>query len=224
MKRVLFVFCFTFISLSVFAQKDSLNIGDKYLEDQLYILATYNVLRDQPSNVKNSGFSYGFSGGFIRDIPLNKNKTLGLGIGVGYGFDSFNHGLKVTENNNQVTFEVDNSLTSNKLRLHNLEIPIEFRWRNSTAKRYDFWRIYTGVKITYNLSNRFEYNLNDETFVFTNVSRYNNWQTGFIFSAGYAAFNFHFYYGFSPILKNSSIGTNNISTKVMKFGLTFYVL
>ena len=49
-----------------------------------------------------------------------------MGIGLGYNYDSFNHGLKVSEANNVVTFEVDNNLTSNKLTIHNLEFPLEF--------------------------------------------------------------------------------------------------
>ena len=208
----------------MFSQKDSLQIGDKYLEDQLYLNFTYNVLANQPAGVNNSGFSYGFSAGFIKDIPFNKERNLGVGVGLGYGFDSFNHGLKVSKINNQVTFEVDNNLTSNKLRLHNIELPIEFRWRTSTAKEYNFWRVYAGIKLSYNFSNRFEYISNNNTFTFKDVSRYNKFQTGLTLSAGYAAFNFYFYYGLTPILKNSSLGTAAISTNIMKFGLSFYIL
>lgn len=224
MKQLL-TFFICILTATVFAQKDSLQIDSKYLEDQLYINVAYNVLRDQPASVNNSGFSYGIGAGYIRDLPINKARTFGFGAGIGYGYESFNHGLKVTPNSQgQVTFEVDNNLTSNKLRIHNIELPIEIRWRNSSLTRYDFWRIYTGIKVSYNFSNRFEYVTETETFTFTNVSRYNKWQTGFILSAGYAAFNFHFYYGFTPILKNSSLGTTSIDTKIMKFGLSFYIL
>ena len=30
-----------------------------------------------------------------------------------------------------------------------IEMPIEFRWRNSTASSYKFWRIYAGAKLGY---------------------------------------------------------------------------
>ena len=44
--------------MSVYGQKDSLQLGDKYLEDQLYFGVTYNQLFSQPNTVVGSGFSY----------------------------------------------------------------------------------------------------------------------------------------------------------------------
>ena len=157
MKKLFFLFGILFLLNHCYAQKDSLQLGDRYAEDQLYFLISYNQLFDQPAQVKGSGFSYGLSTGFIKDIILNKQGSFSIGLGVGYNFDSFNHGLRVSEVNGEVTFEVDNSLTSNKLTFHNLEFLFEIRWRNSTANKYRFWRIYAGVKASYNLSNTFQY-------------------------------------------------------------------
>lgn len=229
MKKIYFIVCVFFTTL-IFSQQDSLKVIDslvidkKYLEDQLYLTVSYNVLSSQPTGVNDSGFSYGISLGFIKDVPLNEKRNLGLGFGLGYGFDSFNQGLRVTENNNQLTFEVDNTLTSNKLVTHSIEFPIEIRWRNSTANRYTFWRVYTGVKFTYNFANKFEYVSNSNVFTASNIANFNKWQAGFIFSAGYDAFNLHFYYGLSPILNDSFFGAEKIDTRIMKFGLTFYIL
>lgn len=224
MKQALLLILLVTFTFSGNAQKDSLQLGDRYSEDQLYFLISYNQLYDQPDPIRGSGFSYGLSGGFIKDFPLNREGTFALGIGVGYNYDSFNHGLKVSELNNVVTFEVDNNLTSNKLTLHNLEFPIEFRWRNSDAQTYSFWRIYGGVKATYNLSNTFQFDDGSQTSTFKNVSRYNDWQFGLTLSVGYNALTAHMYYGLSPILANSSIGTSEISTKIIRIGLIFYLL
>lgn len=224
MKKIILCLLFFIGAFNLSAQKDSLQIGDRYSEDQLYFLISYNQLYNQPNQISGSGFSYGLSAGFIKDMPINKQGTVALGIGVGYNYDSFNHGLKVSEANNVVTFEVDNTLTSNKLNIHNLEFPLEIRWRNSDAQTYAFWRIYAGMKASYNLSNTFQFNDGTQTVSFDNVSRFNKWQYGLTLSVGYNALTAHVYYGLSPILADSSIGTTDISTKIIRIGLIFYLL
>ena len=224
MKKLLFLFAILFTAFHAYSQKDSLQIGDRYAEDQLYLLISYNQLYSQPSQVSGSGFSYGLSTGFIKDVTLNKQGSFAVGLGVGYNFDSFNHGLKVTEVNNQVTFEVDNTLTSNKLSIHSLEFPFEIRWRDSNAKKYSFWRVYAGIKASYNLSNSFRFEEGGQSFSFDNVSRFNRWQYGLTMSVGYNALTAHLYYGLTPILEDSSIGTTEISTKIIRIGLIFYML
>jgi len=223
-KRITYILITLFFSYSGFAQKDSLQLGDYYAEDQLYAIISYNQLFDQPDQVKGSGFSYGLSAGFIKDIVLNKSGSFAIGLGVGFNFDAFNHGLKVSEVNNVVTFEVDNTLTSNNLTIYNVEFPFEIRWRGSTAKKYRFWRVYAGLKASYNLSNEFKYNNGVQSFSFKNVSRFNQWQYGLTLSVGYDAFTVHTYYGLNPMLKDSSIGTTDISTKILRVGLIFYLL
>jgi hypothetical protein len=207
-----------------YGQKDSLQLGDYYADDQLYFIISYNQLFDQPSEVRGSGFSYGLTGGFIKDIIVNKQGSFSVGLGVGYNFDSFNHGLRVSEVNDEVTFEVDNFVNTNELTIHSLEFPFEIRWRTSTAKEYSFWRIYTGLKVSYNLSNTFKFDDGTQSSSFQNVSRFNDWQYGLTLSVGYGALTAHMYYGLTPILKNSSLGTGNISTKIVRIGLIFYLL
>jgi len=209
----------------VFAQKDSLNFGDRYADDQIYLAVTYNQMNQQPSTITRSGFSYGFSSGFLKDIILNKKGTISLALGLGYGFDFYNHKLKVEELNNITLFSNDNTLTSNTYFSHNLEIPFEIRWRTSTANKYKFWRIYTGVKFLYNFSNSFENVASNQVKItYLDVSAYNKLQYGLTLSAGYDAFNFHIFYGLSPIYKDSKINNEIIDSKVLKFGLIFYFL
>ncbi|WP_408030290.1 porin family protein [Tenacibaculum xiamenense] len=224
MNKILNLIALFLCVVSVYAQKDSLQLGDKYLEDQLYLDFTYNVLRKQPKDVAASSFSYGISAGYIRDIPLVKSGRMAFGLGLGYGYDSYSHGLKVAENDSGYTFEIT-SLTDNKLSLHNLEMPIQFRLRTSDSKTYSFWRVYSGVKLSYNLSNRLTYQSNNEPIPIRNVDFYNKFQVGATLSAGYGTFNFHLYYGLTPIFKSSAVldGTS-INTRVFKLGLSFYIL
>jgi hypothetical protein len=223
MKKLIFLF-FIACSLPSVAQKDSLKLGDRYAEDQLYVMVSYNQLFNQPAMVKGSGFSYGLSTGFMKDLILNKQGSISVALGVGYNFDLLNHGLTISEENNDITFQVDNLGATNKLLLHNLEFPFELRWRGSDAQTYKFWRVYMGVKASYNLSNNFKFTNETDSFSFSNVSNYNTWQYGLTLSVGYDVFAAHIYYGLNPILKDTSLGTADISSKIMRIGLIFYLL
>ena len=224
MKKLLF-FLLAFLSFSLFAQKDSLSLGDKYLEDQLYFSVSYNQLFNQPKTVIGSGFSYGLNAGYIKDISLVKSGRIALGVGIGYAYDSFKHGYKVTHQNNTVIIDVDpNVLVTSGLKLHSVEVPFEIRWRTSNANKYKFWRVYTGFKISYNLKNTIDFSSNNQLNSYDNIERFNKFQYGLTLAAGYSTFNFSLYYGLTPLLKSSTLGTNPINTKVLKLGLIFYIL
>ena len=223
MKKLIFFF-FIGCSSIAFSQKDSLQLGSKYAEDQLYFLISYNQLFDQPSLVKGSGFSYGLSAGFMKDLILNKKGSISLALWFGYNYDLLNHGLTIAKENNEVTFQVDNSGAINTLTIHNLEFPFEFRWRNSDAQTYKFWRVYMGVKASYNVSNNFKFTDQSNSFSYRNVSRFNSWQYGLTLSVGYDVFTAHMYYGLTPMLKDTMLGTTDISSKTMRIGLIFYLL
>ncbi|PQJ75786.1 porin family protein [Polaribacter gangjinensis] len=223
-KLVSFLFLIFFVSVS-FAQKDSLQIGDKYADDQIYASISYAQFFKQPTTISKSGFSFGVSTGFIKDIILNKQGTISIGVGVGYGYDYFNHNLKVQEINNTTIFiESNTNINSNIFSSHNIEFPLEFRWRTSNAVKFDFWRIYTGVKFLYNFSNTFRFDENGTQFSYKNVSAYNNFQYGLTFSAGYDVINLHVFYNLTPIFKNATINSEPIDTSILKFGLIFYIL
>ena len=213
------------ITLNLFAQKDSLQLGDAYLEDQLYFGVTYNQLVNQPDVVIGSGFSYGFSAGYVRDISLVKSGKLALGIGIGYAYDSFNHGYMVTTQNNNIVLEINPAVTtSNDLNLHAIEFPFEIRWRTSDANKYKFWRIYTGFKLSYNFKNTINFTSNSVLNSYSNIDRLNKVQYGVTMSAGYSTFNFNLYYGLTPLFNDASLGTSTIDTKQIKLGILFYIL
>lgn len=224
MKIVIFYYLlFCTISFS-HAQKDSLKLGDKYADDQIYASITYAQFFNQPAIISKSGFSFAFSTGFMKDVILNKRGNVSIAFGVGYGYDYFNHNLKVEEINNSTVFGDASNINSNVFKAHNLEFPFEFRLRTSNAIKYDFWRIYTGVKFLYNLSNTFRFEENNTQFSYSNVSAYNKLQYGITFSAGYDVVNFHMFYNLTPIFKDAKINSENIDTSILKFGLIFYIL
>ncbi|CAM1334666.1 porin family protein [Tenacibaculum aestuariivivum] len=212
-----------FLSINLCAQKDSLQVGEPYWEDQLYLNISFNALTNQPKKIDKSGFSFGFSVGYIKDIPILNNGKMAIGIGLGYSFDSFNHSLKVVEGN-PTGFKIDKSVTNNKLKIHNIEMPIQFRLRTSTVNSYSFWRLYTGVKLSYNLKNTFSYIESSSKVSLSNLEEYHKLQTGLTLSAGYKTFNLYIYYGLTPILKNTYLKENKIKSNIVRVGLSFYLL
>jgi len=225
MRNRFILLCFLVIPFLTFAQKDSLSLGDRYADDQIYFSVSYSQLYDQPTGITKSNFSYALSGGFIKDIILNKSGTIAIAGGIGLGYDFFNHELKVDEIEGITVFTNDITASKNIFKSFNLEFPVEIRWRTSTAKKYNFWRIYTGVKFLYNLDNSFQYiDTNSKRFNYRKVSSYNKLQYGLTISAGYDAFTMNVFYGLTPVFKNSLLNGKVLDTKILKFGLIFYFL
>ena len=225
MRNPFILLYFLVIPFLTFAQKDSLSLGDSYADDQIYFSVSYSQLYDQPTGITKSNFSYALSGGFIKDIILNKSGTIAIAGGIGLGYDFFNHELKVDEINGTTVFTNDITTTKNIFKSYNLEFPFELRWRTSNAIKYNFWRIYTGVKFLYNLDNNFQYiDVNSNLIKYRKVSSYNKLQYGLTLSAGYDAFTMNVFYGLSPVFKNGLLNEKVVDTKILKFGLIFYFL
>lgn len=225
MRNRRFIFYFLLLPFVTFGQKDSLALGDRYAEDQIYFTVSYNQFFDQPSTITKSNFSYGLSTGFIKDIVLNKRGSISIAAGIGLGYDFFNHELKIDVLADNTNFSNDITISKNIFKSYNLEFPLEFRWRTSTANKYNFWRVYSGIKFLYNLDNNFKYLDNSNTeFEFSNVPSYNKLQYGLTISAGYNSFTMNMFYGLTPVFKNSTINSESVNSKILKFGLIFYFL
>ena len=197
-----------------------------YLEDQIYFKFSYDALRKLPPNINQSGFSNNISVGFIRDLPINKRRNFGFGIGLGYGFETYFHNMKIYQGNNSILFDYfseDEDYKSNKLKFHQIEFPIEIRWRTSTLEKFKFWRVYSGIKFNYLFSSKSKYELDGKKIVNLN-NAVNKLQYGITTAAGYGTFNFYIYYGLSNVFKNATFNNKPLQIKEMKFGLQFYIL
>jgi hypothetical protein len=222
LKKILFIIIVA-NSLFTFSQLKEEKEG-YYLEDQIYLKISYNLLDKLPKNISQSGFSNSFSLGFIRDFPINKQRNFGFGLGVGYGFETYFHNLKITDINNTTQFEYFNeNFDSNKLKINQLEVPFEVRWRTSTVEKYKFWRIYSGIKVNYIFISKSVFNINEKQ-VYKNINALNKIQYGLTVAAGYGTFNFFIYYGLSPLFKDANLNGEKIEIKEIKFGLQFYIL
>lgn len=209
-------------------EKDSLApIADpKYREDQFYASITYNLMQGQPRGYSQYSFSTGLSAGFLRDIPVNKRRNHAIAVGLGYSYNNIKHNLVVTEGPAGInyTLQGSNSFDKNKLVLHYLELPLEFRWRNSDSISHKFWRIYAGVKASYLFYDKAQYKDGDINSKVTNDPNMNKFILGTYLSAGYNTWNFYAYYGLNPIYNNVMADEKKLNMHSLKLGLIFYIL
>lgn len=229
MKNLFFLFFFIVFQVSFSQEIENRSIDSLYKEDQFYAGVTYNILGNKPDNLSQNGFSLGFYLGFIKDMPLNKKRNIAIGVGLGYSANSFNQNLQISQDVSGVyrysILEDDNTYTKNKFSNHLIELPIEFRWRTSNATKYEFWRIYTGFKVSYLFANTSKYVGEPNVNNYNGIDDFNKFQYGLSLCAGYNTWNFYVYYALNPIFSNNvELDGQHLDINAIKIGLMFYVL
>ncbi len=202
----------------------SISIDEKYLEDQIYVAFTYNVLGNKPSGINQNGLSGGFGLGFIKDLPFNKERNFGVGIGVGYSLNIYIQNLKITKTNGVVNFEKAQNYFVNKITKQSIDVPFEIRWRTSDPVTYKFWRVYAGMTFSYvfDLSTKFR----DEngTLRTTNIDEVEQFQYGIKFAAGRGTWNLYVYYALSNMFSNATYNQEPVDMYDVNIGLKFYIM
>jgi len=227
----IFIFIALVYCVAVFSQEGTkeLKIDDsKYREDQFYVGITYNFLENKPADMKQLGLSGGLHLGFIRDFPINKQRNIGFGVGLGYSNNSYNHNLFIKEENTSVTYQVlDDNVTNyskNKLNIHMIEVPLQFRWRTSTSETYRFWRVYAGVKVGYVFSSIVKHKGDLGEFKQNNTTHLNKIRTTADISFGWNTWNFYVGYGLNSLFSDkANVSGAAIDITEIKFGLLFYI-
>jgi len=199
-----------------------------YREDQFYLNFTFNKLQNL-KGLRQNKFSSGFSVGFLRDMPLNKSRTFALALGLGYSLNIINDNLYISkpyggEINNYEFISSDVYYDKNKLSLHYIDLPLEIRWRSSTPESHIFWRIYTGFKLSYLVSDQYKFVNDIQTIIYKNNPDFNKMQYGCYLAAGRNTWNTYVYYGLNPIFKSAFINGENIKMNTINLGLQFYIL
>lgn len=235
--RLLFS-CLFFVSFfNAFAQqqdakveiKPIVKIDSLYREDQFYFSVTYNMFTDIPQKFKQNKFSLGLSGGFLRDMPVNKTRTVSIAAGLGLSYQNYYQNFAVSKDGNgTIVYSVVDAgeIVSNRYRQYSVDLPIEFRWRNSTYESTKFWRIYAGVKLSYLFSNSSILDDGENKYKINNNPDINKFQYGPYLSTGYNTWNLYLYYGLSPLFKDGTTTLNGekVSMKTLNAGLIFYIL
>ena len=234
MKISVFIILFSLMSSMVFAQEikdvDTTFVDNKYREDQFYLSITYNLLGKKPKEIKQSGFSSGIHLGIIRDFPFNERRNKAFGIGLGLSLNSYNQNMLISETSPKayiykIIDESEVVIKRNKFTTYLIEAPLQYRWRTSTAKDYNFWRVYTGIKFGYVFYNSSKFRGSQDNVKLSSIDDFNKLQYGLTLSAGYSTWNFNVYYGLNSIFKDSaSLEGKSIGMNSIQVGLMFYVL
>ena len=227
--RVLLYGFILFSFHSVFSQvaPDFEAVDSLYREDQFYIGVTYNTLLKRPSGISQNKFTPSFSLGVLRDMPINKTRTKAIATGLGYSWNSYNQNILISEANGVREYSTITATTSydkNKLTLHSIDIPLEFRWRTSTPESHKFWRIYTGFKLSYLFYTQSKYEDSQTSFKVVGNPDLNKFQYGTYLSIGYNTVNFNIYYGLNPIFKSGVLNGGSLDMNTLNFGFMFYIL
>lgn len=202
----------------------SIPIDEKYLEDQLYVSFTYNGLGGKPEGINQNGLSGGIGLGFIKDLPLNKERNFGFGLGVGYGLNIYVQNLKITESNGSVTFEKAQSYSINKMTKQSIDIPFEIRWRTSDPVNYKFWRIYAGMTFSYVFDFKTKFRDDNGTQRTTNIDEVEQFQYGLKLAAGRGTWNLYIYYALTDMFKDATFDGTPINMYDVNVGLKFYIM
>lgn len=232
--RSILCFLLCLLVFSVFSQEkvtvlDSVEvkIDSLYREDQFYFSFTFNTLQNKPMALSQDKFSAGFSLGFLRDFPVNKKRNLAVAPGFGLAYNNYNQNLKITAVDQAAFYSVIESnanYSKNQISQLLVEVPIELRWRTSTAETYKFWRIYGGFKVGYLLYDRSIFENADGKIIVTNNKDFNKFQYGTYLSVGYNSLNVFAYYGLNPLFESARTTTEKVNMNSFSIGIMFYIL
>ncbi|MCK5782674.1 MAG: PorT family protein [Flavobacteriales bacterium] len=232
MKNRITLFLFFLIASTscVFAQK-----SNYYLEDQIFISPTYNLIVNKSDSISQGGFSNGFVVGYIRDIPLNERRNFGLGIGINYSISHTYQNIRIASDEFGDT-EMDRLYTDeyirNKFSVSYIEMPFEIRYRTSTIDDHTFFRAYLGFKLGYKLRQYSKIKTRINEIAYYNQSEFNWWRYALTLNVGYGTWNLFVMYSLSEVFKDD-VYADPISPESelipmnmneLTIGLTFYLI
>ncbi|HBC05896.1 MAG TPA: outer membrane beta-barrel protein [Aequorivita sp.] len=204
-------------------------VDSLYREDQFYIGVTYNLPLNLPSDGNIRGLSGGIQFGFLRDMPINKQRNLAIAIGAGLAIDQLGQNLFIGETaNDETIFRVldDNvDYTRNRFNMAIIEAPVEFRWRTSTPSTYKFWRVYTGFRVGYAYWYKATFKQTNNNVNQTKIPEFDPLRLSATISLGYNSFNFFASYSINPFFKDAvTVDGESVDFRALKVGLLFYIL
>ena len=191
-----------------------------YREDQIYAAIGYPLLLNAPDGITQNKLSHTFSLGYIRDMPINDNRNIAIGLGLGINYNVLFTNLQF---NDDMTTNVVSSDIINQWNSTLVEIPLEFRWRNSTPTNYRFWRVYAGLVGHYALSAKQYTNSGSLKSSVPLTPR--NFRLAFRLNVGNNTWNLTYSYPIDSLFdfgKSAEDKTLN-EIKTAKLGLIFYI-
>lgn len=229
--RIYIILFLGLVSFSVMAQ-DSIRhatVDSLYREDQFYIGVTYNIPLNLPPGANTRGLSGGIQFGFLRDMPINKQRNIAVAIGAGISIDQFGQNLFIGETpDNETIFRVldkNVDFTRNRFGMAIVEAPIELRWRSSTPSTYSFWRVYAGFRVGYAYWYKATFKQPGNDVNQTKIPEFDPLRLSATLGFGYSTFNFFASYSVNPFFKNAvTVDGEAVDFRTLKVGLMFYIL
>lgn len=215
---LLFLLWASFASAQI---KDSLD----YREDQVYIDVNFSLQPNSISDFKQNGFSRSVHLGMLRDYPISKMGDKAIAVGMGYGFVRLVNNVNVEKS--QQTYLYDIPVAQRALRnvfsYHQLQLPVELRWRTSNPSEYAFWRVYLGYRLSYQFGAQYKPFFGRK---FPLKNQLNELQHSVGISFGFNTWNLRFDYSLTPLLKEDirSINNKRLALFPLQIGLIFYLL
>ncbi|TRX36655.1 porin family protein [Flavobacterium restrictum] len=220
--------CTAFSQEKIVSETDTkVKIDSLYREDQFYFSFTYNSLKNTPKDYSKNKFSTGFSGGFLRDMPINKKRTFAFATGIGLTYNNYVQNMAITGTSNLPSYAIIESTTSyskNQFSQLLIDLPLELRWRTSTYESTKFWRIYGGIKCSYLVSDKSIYKSDLVNTTIKNNKDFNPFQYGVYLASGYNTLNVYAYYGLNSLFKSGQIAGESLQMKAFNLGVVFYIL
>ena len=235
MTRVIFLLIvLTWLPNNAFSQLDTINsaVDNKYREDQFYVGFSYSMLSKLPDDTRLRGLSGSIQLGFLRDFPLNKRRNVALAAGVGLNFNRYGQNLFIGNNNNSKLIyrilgkEGPVKYSTNRLGTYIIELPVQLRWRTSTAEKYQFWRVYAGLTAGYIYWSQSKFKQDGNKVIVTNISDLQRLRWSASLSFGYNKINFFAKYDLNNLFKKDVYTTDGslIELRPLQFGFIFYIL
>jgi len=203
-------------------------VDSLYREDQFYVGFTYNLLLNRRQGVSQNKFSSGFTGGILRDMPINKKRTIAIATGLGVTYNKYFQNLvisKIDEVPQYNLIAIGTQYQKNKFDQIFIDVPLEFRWRTSTPESHKFWRVYSGIKFSYLVSGKARYVDDTYNIKVSDNPDFNKFQAGAYIAGGYNTWNFYAYYGITDLFKSSAkLNNQSVAMNSLNLGLMFYIL
>jgi hypothetical protein len=149
---------------------------------------------------------------------------------VGVAFNVYGNLLFIGEAPNEQTIftvldDQNVDFTRNNFSTSTIEVPIEFRWRSSTAEVYKFWRIYAGFRVGYAYWYKSSFKQPGNNVVQTDIPEFQKLRLGTSLTLGYDSFNFIASYSLNPFFKDATTTDGQeVNFRHLQVGMVFYIL
>ncbi len=163
--------------------------------------------------------------GFLRDFPLTQKGNKAIALGFGYGHLRLINNINVEKSLAGYTYSLPEAQRAlrNVFSYHQLQLPVELRWRNSTLSDYAFWRVYLGYRFSYQFGAQYDPFFGPKIRLKQQLSP---WQHSLGLALGFNTWNLRVDYSFTPLLKKSIETSTGRSLTIfpVQVGLIFYLL